>query len=78
MAAIYLFNESLSTQQICAMHRLGPGYKVSVFGFLNANNVRHLTTYFSAVAISIRQRMLLKSTGQSQKGEFELVATSFA
>jgi hypothetical protein len=28
MAAIYLFNESLSTHQICAMHRLGPGYKV--------------------------------------------------
>jgi len=31
MAAIYLFNESLSTQQICAMHRLGPGYKVRGF-----------------------------------------------
>lgn len=29
MAAIYLFSESLTTQQICAMHRLGPGYKVS-------------------------------------------------
>jgi hypothetical protein len=26
MAAIYLFSESLTTQQICAMHRLGPGY----------------------------------------------------
>lgn len=29
MAAIYLFGEALTTQQICAMHRLGPGYKVS-------------------------------------------------
>lgn len=28
MAAIYLFGEALTTQQICAMHRLGPGYKV--------------------------------------------------
>lgn len=30
MSAIYLFSEALTTQQICAMHRLGPGYKVSV------------------------------------------------
>lgn len=29
MAAIYLFGEALTTQQICAMHRLGPSYKVS-------------------------------------------------
>lgn len=29
MSAIYLFSEALTTQQICAMHRLGPGYKVS-------------------------------------------------
>lgn len=29
MAAIYLFGEALTTHQICAMHRLGPGYKVS-------------------------------------------------
>jgi hypothetical protein len=28
MSAIYLFNESLSPHQVCAMHRLGPGYKV--------------------------------------------------
>lgn len=28
MAAIYLFGEALTTHQICAMHRLGPGYKV--------------------------------------------------
>ncbi|XP_039429666.1 neurobeachin isoform X12 [Culex pipiens pallens] len=34
MAAIYLFNEALTTQQICAMHRLGPGYK-SQFRFDN-------------------------------------------
>lgn len=30
MSAIYLFGEALSTHQICAMHRLGPGYKVSL------------------------------------------------
>ena len=29
MSAIYLFNEALSPHQVCAMHRLGPGYKVS-------------------------------------------------
>lgn len=28
MSAIYLFSEALTTHQICAMHRLGPGYKV--------------------------------------------------
>lgn len=28
MAAIYLFGEALNTHQICAMHRLGPSYKV--------------------------------------------------
>lgn len=28
ISAIYLFSEALTTQQICAMHRLGPGYKV--------------------------------------------------
>lgn len=33
MAAIYLFSEALTTQQICAMHRLGPGYKVRFFMF---------------------------------------------
>ena len=27
MSAIYLFNESLTPHQVCAMHRLGPGYK---------------------------------------------------
>lgn len=31
MSAIYLFSEALTTHQICAMHRLGPGYKVSIF-----------------------------------------------
>lgn len=29
MSAIYLFSEALTTHQICAMHRLGPGYKVA-------------------------------------------------
>lgn len=29
MSAIYVFSEALSTHQICAMHRLGPSYKVS-------------------------------------------------
>ncbi|XP_035708538.1 neurobeachin isoform X2 [Folsomia candida] len=27
MSAVYLFGESLTPHQICAMHRLGPGYK---------------------------------------------------
>ena len=27
MSAIYLFSEALSPHQVCAMHRLGPGYK---------------------------------------------------
>lgn len=35
MAAIYLFSEALTTQQICAMHRLGPGYKVRFSCFDN-------------------------------------------
>ncbi|OWR53440.1 neurobeachin like protein, partial [Danaus plexippus plexippus] len=38
MAAIYLFGEALSTHQICAMHRLGPGYK-SQFRFDNECNI---------------------------------------
>lgn len=33
MSAIYLFSEALTTHQICAIHRLGPGYKVSDFYF---------------------------------------------
>jgi len=28
MSAIYLFSDALSPHQVCAMHRLGPGYKV--------------------------------------------------
>ena len=28
MSAIYLFSEALSPHQVCALHRLGPGYKV--------------------------------------------------
>ena len=27
MSAIYLFSEALNPHQVCAMHRLGPGYK---------------------------------------------------
>ncbi|XP_053616649.1 neurobeachin isoform X5 [Plodia interpunctella] len=38
MAAIYLFGEALTTHQICAMHRLGPGYK-SQFRFDNECNI---------------------------------------
>lgn len=34
MAATYLFSEALSTQQVCAMHRIGAGYK-SQFRFEN-------------------------------------------
>ena len=29
MSAIYLFSEALTPHQVCAMHRLGGGYKVS-------------------------------------------------
>ena len=29
MSAIYLFSEALTPHQVCAMHRLGAGYKVS-------------------------------------------------
>ena len=28
MSAVYLFGDALTPHQICAMHRLGPGYKV--------------------------------------------------
>ncbi|XP_071453109.1 neurobeachin isoform X4 [Hetaerina americana] len=38
MSAIYLFSEALTTHQICAMHRLGPGYK-SQFRFDNECNL---------------------------------------
>ncbi|KAJ9584941.1 hypothetical protein L9F63_020711, partial [Diploptera punctata] len=31
MSAIYLFSEALTTHQICAMHRLGPGYKINCY-----------------------------------------------
>lgn len=34
MSAIYVFSEALSTHQICAMHRLGPSYKVRIFSAL--------------------------------------------
>lgn len=35
MSAIYLFSEALTTHQICAMHRLGPGYKVAKYIYIN-------------------------------------------
>jgi len=38
MAAVYLFSEALSAGQVCAMHRLGPGYK-SQFRFENETAV---------------------------------------
>ncbi|PSN35707.1 hypothetical protein C0J52_10177 [Blattella germanica] len=38
MSAIYLFSEALTTHQICAMHRLGPGYKCQ-FRFDNECNL---------------------------------------
>lgn len=44
MAAIYLFNEALTTHQICAMHRLGPGYKVSGIVF-TATHILILLNY---------------------------------
>ncbi|XP_069954303.1 neurobeachin isoform X3 [Cherax quadricarinatus] len=34
MSAVYLFSEALTAHQVCAMHRLGPGYK-SQFRFDN-------------------------------------------
>lgn len=40
MAAIYLFSEALTTQQICAMHRLGPGYKVIKIKYKQLSNYR--------------------------------------
>lgn len=40
MSAIYLFSEALTTHQICAMHRLGPGYKVC----------RNVSLFFSPAA----------------------------
>ncbi|XP_021695124.1 neurobeachin isoform X14 [Aedes aegypti] len=54
MAAIYLFSEALTTQQICAMHRLGPGYK-SQFRFDNECYLNlpdnHKRVSFEAAAI---------------------------
>jgi hypothetical protein len=38
MAAVYLFSEALTAHQVCAMHRLGPGYK-SQFRFENESAV---------------------------------------
>lgn len=48
MAAIYLFGEALTTHQICAMHRLGPGYKVSAIFCVNC-------IYFFTTDLVLRQ-----------------------
>ncbi|KAI4463671.1 beige/beach-related [Holotrichia oblita] len=50
MSAIYLFSEALTTHQICAMHRLGPGYKVSAA--LLISNERRIFD-FSEIRIAI-------------------------
>ena len=34
MSAIYLFSEALTPHQVCAMHRLGAGYKVGMHAWL--------------------------------------------
>lgn len=47
MSAIYLFSEALTTHQICAMHRLGPGYKVRFYIYFYGNNDVHYLTNFS-------------------------------
>lgn len=70
MAAIYLFSEALTTQQICAMHRLGPGYKVTTTGADGlAGSKRNCVCYqlslsfslhfFFAISLSICVRFLL-------------------
>jgi len=34
VSSVYLFSESLTTQQVAALHWLGPGYKVHNYKFL--------------------------------------------
>lgn len=48
MSAIYLFSEALTTHQICAMHRLGPGYKVTLMTYDSVNYflIKHLQSQF--------------------------------
>lgn len=54
MAAIYLFSEALTTQQICAMHRLGPGYKVrQIIPFLTFILLICLYTLFSIYILNL-------------------------
>lgn len=71
MAAIYLFSEALTTQQICAMHRLGPGYKVSVRSTTRGvdSRVTPLSPFLPAVPVPVRQRVLPEPAGQPQAGE---------
>lgn len=49
MSAIYLFSEALTTHQICAMHRLGPGYKVRFIS--NVKNYYPITIHQSVLCI---------------------------
>lgn len=72
MAAIYLFSEALTTQQICAMHRLGPGYKVKCLKMIPRiprYSIKIVFFLFS-VPVPVRQRVLPKPAGQPQAGEF--------
>lgn len=39
MAAVYVFSEALTAQTVGAIHRLGPGYKVSDVFFLSVTLV---------------------------------------
>ncbi|EZA55237.1 Neurobeachin [Ooceraea biroi] len=43
MSAIYLFSEALTTHQICAMHRLGPGYKAHTYANLSERRHFHVS-----------------------------------
>ena len=52
MSAVYLFSEGITAHQVCAMHRLGPGYKVGFqwFFIMTLNLYIYekisITTYF--------------------------------
>ncbi|XP_025413639.1 neurobeachin isoform X3 [Sipha flava] len=61
MSAIYLFSEALTTHQICAIHRLGPGYKCQ-FRF---DNECHLSLPENHKRVSD-----FKSLSQTQNSDF--------
>ncbi|XP_050442787.1 neurobeachin isoform X2 [Adelges cooleyi] len=63
MSAIYLFSEALTTQQICAIHRLGPGYKCQ-FRF---DNECHLSLPENHKRVS--EFKSLSQTAQSQNAD---------